>query len=224
MSQPLDLKLEAKLYSRLGKSTRRIMLRSRTKTGDTPRHPYGSPDLDVENQVSHGYSRFQRIGALRMRMCSLAIFFLMIISLDRLRRWRVLEVNSFGVMSPPVEGKDWNAAQGESDLMKTWNSTWRYPLVDRIALHHLDQLQDSLMDAISFNANYSSDDQVQRRPRVIHLPEDTSRSRSAGVTKLANEGICETTLSLHLSYPHSQTRVEGPHSFLATGTAGNAAE
>ena len=72
--------------------------------------------------------------------------------------------------------------------MTIWNSTWRYPLVDRMTLQELDQRQDLFMEDddvnVSFNSSHSSDDpsQIQwRQPRVTRLPEDVlpSRSRSA---------------------------------------------
>lgn len=179
------------------------MLRSRTKTDDTLMHPYGSDveNLELSNKSS---SRLRRLGSSRMRMCFVVILFLLIVALDRLRRWRVREDDFFSVVAPnsrPVKRTETenqsNLPQGKGGLWTTWNSTWRYPLVDRTTLQELDQLQNLFMEDISFNSSHSSDDdQVQWQPRVTRLPEDPPRSRSASenrrLAKVSNEGICET--------------------------------
>lgn len=181
------------------------MLRSRPKTGDTLRQSCGFPDFDfdVEDQQfsKESSSRFRRMGSSRMKTCFVVILFLMIVTLDRVDKWRVGVENSFAVVAPHsgrVERRktqhENNSAQGESNSLTASNSTWRYPLVDRVILHELDHLQDSFMDDNSFDSNHSLDDRVQWQPRVTRLPEDLSRSRSADEnTRLTKESICETS-------------------------------
>lgn len=200
----LLLIMSYQLYSGLSFDCRylqagRIMLRSRTKTDDTLRHLYGFPGSDVENLELSNKSpaRLWRFGSSRMRTRFVVILFLLIVALGRLRRWRVREDNFFSLVAPyprSVERTETenqsNSTQGKGDLWTTWNSTWRYPLVDRTTLQELDQLQDLFMDE---NSSHSS---IQWPPRVTRLPEDPSRSRSVDenkrLTKFSNEGICET--------------------------------
>ena len=160
------------------------MLRSRVKADDNPGQ---LPGLDLENQWSYrGSTRFRRIGCSRMRICWAIVLFLVVVSVDRLNRWRVRGRDLF---SASAQYRHQGETPAQDDAIKTWNSTWRYPLVDRMILHELDQLQ-------YFASNHSSDDQLQRRPLVTRLPEEASRSRNVDdeitFSRVAKEGICET--------------------------------
>ena len=116
----------------------------------------------------------------------MTILCLVVICLDRLNRWRVHENNLFTASAPYSHQVE---RPSQDDAIKGWNSTWRYPLVDRVILHELGQLQD-------FASNHSSDDQFRWQPLVTRLPEEASRSRSTDdeirLSRVAKEGICET--------------------------------
>ena len=189
------------------------MLRSRTKTEDTPKQPYGFPDLDVENLEwsNKGSTRLWRFGeSSRIRICFLIIIilFLMLVGFDGLRRciWRVREdgwvskpYNPYHVDKTDSTRKSAQQDQlGDLSMTRIWNSTWRYPLVDRMTLQELDD-EDDEDDDISFffNSSHSSDDpsHIHWQPRVTRLPEeDPSRSRSRSRSRSADETLKSTNI------------------------------